>query len=68
MSSLSVKNRDVKEAGECTEKAFYNLILSSDGSCEFRDPDETLKRGYCSGGNCYFEGTAFPDFNSFLSY
>ena len=36
-------------------------------SCTFRDTTETLKQGYCNGGNCNIDGFPHPDLSSYLT-
>ncbi|KAJ1439671.1 hypothetical protein B484DRAFT_443865 [Ochromonadaceae sp. CCMP2298] len=37
------------------------------GSCTYRQPQETLKAGYCAGGNCNIEGQEHPDMHNYLT-
>lgn len=48
---------------------FYSYLspLSAVLSCTYRDPKETLKAGYCDGGNCNIEGRPHPDLHSHLT-
>ena len=56
------------EGGGCT---FVNSkkATCSGGSCHFYNPLDTLKDGYCEGGNCYLENLPWPSrLSTELSY
>lgn len=44
-------------------------IMHMPCSCSFEDPRDTLKDGYCAGGNCFLHGHQWPAyFGRLLSY
>lgn len=44
-------------------KIFFVVI-----SCNFKNHIETLKEGYCGGGNCRLDGNSHPDLQAHVSY
>ncbi len=69
MSLKALSVQLVTEEGNHNSLVFKKNLLANAfvNSCNFIKTKETLKTGYCRGGNCFLEDIPHPDLDSFIS-